>query len=139
MNLEREEGYGCLGVGEPSVLQSRLQPVSYMDTSMNTFDEQFAKTSLKDRPESYSHAHSCCRRTARLAPEGYEIQVGEAPGDAEAYRTADGGVFTGRTGIQFCSHQVVQSGVLNDEPIFGGVAASTVSGALESVVSGCRN
>jgi len=31
------------------------------------------------------------------------------------------------------------SGVLDDEQIFAGVAASTVSGALEGFVSGCRN
>ena len=30
------------------------------------------------------------------------------------------------------------SGILNDEPIFAGVAASTVSGALESFCSSCN-
>jgi len=31
------------------------------------------------------------------------------------------------------------SGILNDDPIFAGVAASTVSGAFGSFCSGCRN
>jgi hypothetical protein len=47
MSLEREEGYGCLGWESLLSCNPDFNPSPIWTRLMNTFDEQFAKTSLR--------------------------------------------------------------------------------------------